>query len=1114
MLREHTHLSGRRTLSGFVRMIAAAALGAGCLQPACADEELGVQVPEGFEVTLFADDDLAHDIYSLTIDSFGRVVVSGAGYVRILNDTDADGKADSYVQYVDGPRTGAQGMYFYGRDLICAGDGGLIRYRDRNADDRADGPPDVFLKVKAGGEHDLHAMRKGADGWWYVIAGNMAGVTKDYVTIPASPVKDPHGGVVLRMSPDLTQGEVYCHGFRNAYDFDFGAMGDVFVFDSDGERDISLPWYRPTRLFHMTPGSHAGWVTESWKRPDEFMDMPPVIGEFGRGSPTGVVCYRHTQFPEEYHGAIIILDWTYGRVFAVQMNVDGGTWKGEPVEFMTAVGQHGFAPTDAEVGPDGSLYVAVGGRGTRGGVYRIRATTAPPVALPRLDVPLNPQQKLAACLTSPQPLSSWSRRRWEPLADSLGRDVLVQAALDERRDPAERARAIEIVTERFHGFEAGEFDRLMTSRAAEVRARAVWSMGRTESRLPSTPGIIRALSDSNPYIVRCALEALQGVQPDVFTALVDPIGAALASEDGSVRQAAVRLLPLVDEDTYHEIAAAAIQRGWQGAVPVAQGFALRKPGFNAYSVDIGLRVLEGKHPTALKLEAARLIQIGLGDLVPAEPPHGPVFDSYVARLDLAVHAAELEPITLRLLAIYPTGEAAVDAELIRVLSMVQPDDSAVIDRVLAGITPESHPTDDLHRLIALARLPAERTESQQAATAAGLLAIDAKVHERQLRQDNHWTDRIMELYAGLVERDSGLPEALLAQPDFGRPGHVQFVAAMPEEKFGEAIGRFVEAVRTDEDYAWDQDVVFLMGASNDPEVRNMLRERFDDYSLRNAILLTLAREPAEIDRPLFLEGLEGTPFDVMGQCIAALAWLSPEASPRELVTLVRAARRLGYKEEERELRDQVVELLRLKTGQDFSYVLGAEGDAQQASIDQWTAWAQATYPEEVARQSGASLESTEELAALLSQVNWETGDATRGQKLFQTRQCAQCHNSRSALGPDLTGVAGRFSRDDLFIAIALPNKDVSPRYMATTIATVDGNVHTGMIVYESVDGMVLRNAQNQTLRIETEEIESRRTRSQSLMPAGLLKDLQPQDLADLYTYLRGLGLQTADAGGQ
>ena len=38
----------------------------------------------------------------------------------------------------------------------------------------------------------------------------------------------------------------------------------------------------------------------------------------------------------------------------------------KPEEFMTGTGGHGFAPTDIDVGPDGCLYVCVGGRGTRG----------------------------------------------------------------------------------------------------------------------------------------------------------------------------------------------------------------------------------------------------------------------------------------------------------------------------------------------------------------------------------------------------------------------------------------------------------------------------------------------------------------------------------------------------------------------------------------------------------------------------------------------------------------------------------------------------------------------------------------------------------------------------
>ena len=132
-----------------------------CIGRLAANDVDQLKVPRGFVVTQYADDRLAHDIYSMTIDGLGRVVVSGPGYVRILIDANHDGVADSYKQFADGPATGAQGMFFVGRDLFCTGDAGLVRYRDKNGDDRADGPPEVFLRLKTGGEHFVHAVRRG-----------------------------------------------------------------------------------------------------------------------------------------------------------------------------------------------------------------------------------------------------------------------------------------------------------------------------------------------------------------------------------------------------------------------------------------------------------------------------------------------------------------------------------------------------------------------------------------------------------------------------------------------------------------------------------------------------------------------------------------------------------------------------------------------------------------------------------------------------------------------------------------------------------------------------------------------------------------------------------------
>ena len=153
--------------------------------------EPALKAPAGFEVRLFADDDLAHDIHCLAIDSRGRITVAGNGFIKLLIDSDADGVADKAELFAEGPAIGVQGMYWHGSDLLAVGGEGLLRFRDRDGDDKADGPPDVLLKVKCGGEHHAHSIQRGPDGWWYLIAGNDAGVDAKYVTLPTAPIIAP-----------------------------------------------------------------------------------------------------------------------------------------------------------------------------------------------------------------------------------------------------------------------------------------------------------------------------------------------------------------------------------------------------------------------------------------------------------------------------------------------------------------------------------------------------------------------------------------------------------------------------------------------------------------------------------------------------------------------------------------------------------------------------------------------------------------------------------------------------------------------------------------------------------------------------------------------------------
>src|SRR3954463_9065870 len=92
-------------------------------------DDLGLKVPPNFKVTLWADHTLANDIFTMALDEKGRVVVSGPGYVRLLEDTQGTGKADNATE-IGGTKTGLMGLCYSRTGLanariILSGDGKL-----------------------------------------------------------------------------------------------------------------------------------------------------------------------------------------------------------------------------------------------------------------------------------------------------------------------------------------------------------------------------------------------------------------------------------------------------------------------------------------------------------------------------------------------------------------------------------------------------------------------------------------------------------------------------------------------------------------------------------------------------------------------------------------------------------------------------------------------------------------------------------------------------------------------------------------------------------------------------------------------------------------------------
>lgn len=335
---------------------------------------------------------------AMTIDDKERLIVSdqyGAFY-RITIPALGEKVKSSDVEKIEVDIGGAQGL-LYAFDSLYAvlntsehGGRGLYRITDSDGDDKFDKKEQLRAFDDVGGEHGPHAVVLGPDGKSiYVVVGNQTPVTEvDSSRIPQIWGEDlllerpigkgfmkgtlAPGGWVAKTDPDGKSWELISTGFRNQYDVAFNRNGDLFTYDADMEWDINTPWYRPTRINHITSGSEFGWRSGGGKWPAYYADSLPAVVDIGPGSPTGVAFGYGAKFPAKYQNAFYAADWSYGKLYAVHMEPNGSSYKATFEEFMSA---QPLPLTDLLVNPkDGAMYIAIGGRRVQSGLYRVTYT--------------------------------------------------------------------------------------------------------------------------------------------------------------------------------------------------------------------------------------------------------------------------------------------------------------------------------------------------------------------------------------------------------------------------------------------------------------------------------------------------------------------------------------------------------------------------------------------------------------------------------------------------------------------------------------------------------------------------------------------------------------------
>jgi putative heme-binding domain-containing protein len=135
------------------------------------------------------------------------------------------------------------------------------------------------------------------------------------------------------------------------------------------------------------------------------------------------------------------------------------------------------------------------------------------------------------------------------------------------------------------------------------------------------------------------------------------------------------------------------------------------------------------------------------------------------------------------------------------------------------------------------------------------------------------------------------------------------------------------------------------------------------------------------------------------------------------------------------------------------------------------------------------------------------GDVVRGRNVFQNiAQCAACHVASGVqgrdFGPDLSHIAAKYNKKQLLENIEEPSTTLADGFIAYNVVTNDGDLITGFLIKRDAKEVVIKDATLQQIHIPAAHMKSITAQSLSIMPPGLLANLEPQQAADLLEMLQ------------
>jgi putative membrane-bound dehydrogenase-like protein len=942
-------------------------------------------VPDGFSVELVASEPDIVNPVAMTFDERGRIWITesleyprkqpgpGKDRVKILEDTDGDGKADKFTVFADGLNI-PSGIAVGHGGVWVANSPDILFYPDKDRDGKPDGKPEVV--VTGFGRTDTHELPNsltwGPDGYLYGLNGVFNHSHVKY-TEENPNYKSDHPGWPLtcacfRIHPVTREFEIFCEGTSNPWGLAFDHEGSAFV----SACVIDHLWHLVrTGYYHRQGGPYPPftWKIESI-----------VKHKHQKAAYCGLHYYDSDAYPEQYRNKLYMGNIHGGCINVDKLQRDGSTYSatGEP-DFLTA-NDAWFMPVAQKTGPDGCMYIldwydryhcyqdanrdSPGLDRLKGRLYRIRYKDTPR-AKP-FDLAKESDEQLFGRLNSENDLFR-----------DLARRLLVERRAQRDFNPTDPIlqKADELISTR------------KASELAELRVASV----ATALRRPPDNVLDHLITSNYQSVRRSAIRCIGNF-------------GGTAAQLSEVNQL-MRKSPMA---TLLELA-------------ITIGTRSDKTGGDKIALLLDVLYFSG--------DDELIRRIVWKHLEPLLEQHPKVFSSFFTGGIPLVPAIE---------AIVPRA----------------------VDRLLARKSFEARPIADL--VVAV-------QDKFPDATSECLRLIASKVESGEIRGENLNSLReAFKNFLSQITRQAKTKELALDAAILAASWNDQRAVEIARDTAGDKSAKQADRLRA----------IAALITAGDAMVLNIATSALQESKLNKdfagQLIAALGKSEDTLVSSIVLNAYQKLREDVKPKALELLTQRAIWAKPLILA-----------------IAENKIPATALNVNQ-IQRLLALKDKDLTAAVNKH--WGTIRTTRDPAREQFVG-----EMRKLIRSTK---GDPHKGIEVFN-RICGQCHKIHGQgqdVGPDITS-NGRASFEQLLSNVFDPSLVIGAIYQARTVQAADGRIVTGLLVEDSPQRIVLKVQGGKLETIAREDVDAMKVSELSLMPEGLEKQLQPQEIADLFAYI-------------